>query len=243
MANEARAPETVPKVGGRRHTNRDFEGELRELNEALLAMAGRVEQMIGQATRALLARDAELGAEIRETDRLVNDAEKQIDSMCLKILARRQPMGSDLRLLTRVLKMVTDIERIGDLAVKIGREAVKIAKADRADFGVHPALERMAELVQAMLADALDAFVDRDAKRAWSVIERDDEVDELEEQVCREVLEQIQARPEGLRVGLGVQEATKFLERMGDHATNLAEQVVFLVHAEDIRHPVFTSGS
>ncbi|PRP89965.1 hypothetical protein ENSA5_69060 [Enhygromyxa salina] len=221
----------------RRHTHRDFESELRALNEALLSMAGRVEQMIGQSVRALFARDVAMAHEVRETDRLVNHAEKEIDRMCLRILARRQPMGSDLRFLTRALKMVTDIERVGDLAGSLARQAIGLAKLDRPDLGVHPAIERMAELVRSMLADALDAFVERDTALAHQVIERDKEVNALHDQVCRDVFAHMQARPEVLPVGLHVQEAAKFLERMGDHATNLAEQVVFLVHAEDIRHP------
>ena len=228
---------SVKRAVARRHTHRDFDSELRALNEALLSMAGRVEQMIGQAVRALFARDPAMAAAVREADRLVNAAEKEIDGLCLRILARRQPMGSDLRFLTRALKMVTDIERVGDLAVKIARQAIGLAKLDRPDLGVHPAIERMAEVVRSMLSDALDAFVERDTELARSVIERDIEVNALHDQVCQEVFARMQAEPEVLAVGLHVQEAAKFLERMGDHATNLAEQVVFLVHAEDIRHP------
>ncbi len=221
----------------RRHTHRDFDSELRALNEALLAMGGRVEQMIGQAARALFARDSKLAAEVKEADRRVNDAEIEIDGMVLRILARRQPMGSDLRFLTRALKMVTDIERIGDLAVNLARQAIGLAQLDRPDLPVHSAIERMADIVRSMLSDALDAFVERDTALARSVIERDDQLDALHDQVCEEVLARMVARPEGLAVGLRVQEAARFLERMGDHATNLAEQVVFLVRAEDIRHP------
>jgi len=224
-------------AASRRHTHRDFESELRSLNEALLSMAGRVEQMIAQAVRALFARDVAMAEEVREADRLVNDAEKQIDGMCLRILARRQPMGSDLRFLTRALKMVTDIERIGDLAVNVSRQAIGLAQLDRPDLGVHPAIERMAEIVRSMISDALDAFVERDTELARKVIARDDEVDALHHQVYEEVLARMLAHPDILPVGIHVQEAAKFLERIGDHATNLAEQVVFLVRGEDIRHP------
>ena len=219
----------------RRHTHRGFESELDELNEALLAMGGRVEQMIGQASRALFARDPGIAAQVKLADKPVNEAEITIDQMCLTMLARRQPMGSDLRLLTRALKMVTDIERIGDLAVKVARQAEGLARADRPDLGVHPAIERMAELVREMLSDALDAFVQRSPELAHRVIERDDEVDALHDQVCYEVLALMQEKPGALLVGLHVQEAAKFLERMGDHTTNLAEQVVFLVEGQDIR--------
>lgn len=223
--------------GAKRHVHRDYESELRALKEQLLAMGGRVEQMIGQAARALFARDPEMAAEVREADRLVNDAEIRIDGMVLTILARRQPMGSDLRFLTRALKMVTDIERIGDLAVNMGKQAIDLAELGSPELTVHPAIERMAEVVRSMIADALDAFVERDTELARKVIDRDDEVDELHDQVFEEIMAGMIAKPELLPVGIRVQEAARFLERMGDHATNLAEQVVFLVQAEDIRHP------
>jgi phosphate transport system protein len=222
----------------RRHTHRDFEGELSALNEALLAMAGRVEQMIGLAVRALFERDGAALEHVRNLDRLVNDAEIEIDGMCLRILARRQPMGSDLRLLTRVPKMVTDIERAGDLAVNLAKQAHGLAQIGRRDIGVNPAIERMAAVVRAMLADALDAFVERNPEQARDVIARDDEVDRLQAQVCTEMVERMTAQPDALGVGLHVLESARFLERIGDHATNLAEQVVFLVQAQDIRHPL-----
>jgi len=224
------------RAAARRHSHRGFDSELSAVNEALLAMAGRVEQMIGQAVRALCSRVQGAGTELKAADRIVNEAEMDIDRRCLGIIARRQPMGSDLRFLTRVLKMVTDIERIGDLAVNLAREADGLAAANRPDLGVHPAIERMAAVVRSMLADALDAFVARDTDLARDVVERDDQVDDLLDQICAEVLERMRADPSALMVGLHVQEAAKYLERMGDHATNLAEQVVFLVHAEDIRH-------
>lgn len=221
----------------RRHIHRDFESELQSLKESLLTMGGRVEQMIGMAARALFARDPSMVDEIRATDRLVNDAEIRIDGMVLKILARRQPLGADLRFLTRALKMVTDIERIGDLAVNLAKLSIDLAELGSAETTVHPAIERMAEVVRSMIGDALDAFVDRDTELAHEVISQDDEVDELHDQVYEEVMAVMMTRPAELAVGIRVQEAARLLERMGDHATNLAEQVVFLVHAEDIRHP------
>ncbi|NVB42327.1 phosphate signaling complex protein PhoU [Pseudenhygromyxa sp. WMMC2535] len=240
MASERESRHEDSLVRGaplRRRIHRDFESELRTLNESLLSMAGRVEQMIGQAVRALFAKDANIAQAVREADRLVNAAEIRIDGLVLKILARRQPMGSDLRFLTRALKMVTDIERIGDLAVNLGKQAIDLAELSPHDATVHPAIERMAEVVRAMIGDALDAFVERDAEGAREVIERDDEVDELHDQVYEDVLAQMIAHPEMLPVGIRVQECAMYLERMGDHACNLAEQVVFLVHAKDIRHP------
>jgi phosphate transport system protein len=215
----------------------DFDTQLLGLKEALLAMGGRVEQMIEQAAWALLTRDPTLAAEVKTADRRVNAAEIEIDGMCLQILAQNQPMGSDLRFVTRALNMVTDIERIGDLAVNMARQAMALAELQRPDLPVHTSIEHMAKLVRSMLADALDAFVERDTTLARAVIEQDDEVDALHDRVCKDVLARMLAHPEELAVGLRVLEAARFLERMGDHSTNLAEQVVFLVHAEDIRHP------
>ncbi|MFV8754451.1 phosphate signaling complex protein PhoU [Nannocystaceae bacterium ST9] len=220
-----------------RHIHRDFECELRQLKESLLKMGGRVEQMIGEATRSLLARDVEAADAVVVADRAVNDDEKQIDSLCLTMLAKRQPMGSDLRFITRALKMVTDLERIGDLAVNVARNARDLAELGEPDATVHPAIERMTEVVRELVARALDAFVDRDPELAREVIERDDEVDELHDQIYEETLAQMLADPERLAFGIRVIDSARFLERMGDHACNVAEQVVFLVRGEDIRHP------
>lgn len=222
----------------RREMPDDFDTALLKLKEALLGMGGRVEQMIEQAAWALLTRDPNLASEVKAADRRVNEAEIEIDGMCLAILMRSQPTGSDLRFVTRALKMVTDIERIGDLAVNLARQATVLAELRRPDLPVHTAIEHMAKVVRSMLADALDAFVERDTVLARAVIEHDDEVDALHDRVCKDVLARMLAHPEELAVGLRVLEAARFLERMGDHSTNLAEQVVFLVQAEDIRHPV-----
>lgn len=219
------------------HIHRDFETELRQLRESLLKMGGRVEQMIGEATRSLFARDVEAAAAVVIADRAVNAAEMQIDSVCLTIIARRQPMGSDLRFITRALKMVTDLERIGDLAVNVARHAIDLAELGEPDATVHPAIERMTEVVRGMVALALDAFVDRDPTLARQVIDRDDEVDELHDQVYEETLALMLAQPSRLAFGIHVIDVARFLERMGDHACNVAEQVVFLVRGEDIRHP------
>ncbi len=233
----ARVAEDEDTSGRPRHIHRDFEGELRMLNEALLGMGGRIEQMIGQAARALFAHDVQLAQAVAEADRAVNDAEMQIDSMCLKILARRQPMGSDLRFVTRAMKMVTDIERVGDLAVNVAKRARKLAELGATEATVHPAIERMAELVREMIGEALDAFVERDTELAHKVIARDDEVDALHQQVYSETLERMRSGSASFEYGVHVIEAAAFLERMGDHACNVAEQVVFMVRGEDIRHP------
>src|SRR5215510_10831514 len=173
-------------MGETAHTDRAFEQELRTVRESLLRMAGHVEHMIGQAGQALVERDARLAGEIIDEDQQVNRAEVEIDELCLRILAKRQPVASDLRFVTLAMKMVTDLERIGDLAVNICERAI--------DLGPEPPLKpwvdvpRMASIVQAMVRDAIDAFIAGDAERAQSVVDRDQALDELYTRVFRELL-------------------------------------------------------
>jgi phosphate transport system protein len=216
------------------HTNREYENELKRLRERLLRMAGRVEQMIADSVRALVEQDADLARRTIEADRLVDRAEVETDELCLVILARRQPVASDLRFITLSLKMVTDLERIGDLAVNICERAI--------DLGQEPPLKpwvdvpRMAAIAQGMVRDAIDAFVAGDAERAQSVVDRDASLDELYTRVFRELLAAMLHDASKVERGIHAQSVAKWLERMGDHATNLAEQVVFMVKGKDIRH-------
>jgi len=216
------------------HTDRVYEHELKTLRERLLRMAGRVEQMIADSVRSLVEQDVQLARRTIEADRLVDRAEVETDELCLVILAKRQPVASDLRFITLSLKMVTDLERIGDLAVNICERAI--------DLGREPPLKpwvdvpRMASIAQGMVRDAIDAFVAGDADRAQSVVDRDDELDELYTRVFRELLSTMLHDGSKVERGIHAQSVAKWLERMGDHATNLAEQVVFMVKGKDIRH-------
>lgn len=219
---------------GSRHTDSEFEAELSNLRERLLTMAGRVEQMIAASVRSLVERDSDLARRIIEEDHLVNRAEKEVDHLCLEILAKRQPMASDLRLIQLILKMVTDLERIGDLAANVCKQAVTLnAEPQLAPYVEIP---RMASVVQTMIRDAINAFVAQDDALALAVIARDDEVDELDEKVFRRQLQLMLADPAAVERGIHTQSVAKYLERMADHATNVAEQVVFLVRGQDIRH-------
>jgi phosphate transport system protein len=220
----------------RTHTDREYENQLQELRERLLRMAGVVEQMIVDSVRAVLYQDRELAQATIERDTTVNRLEIDSDELCLLILAKRQPLASDLRFVTLSLKMVTDLERIGDLAVNICERAI--------DLAGHPqpwpwdGIESMARVVRAMIRDAIQAFVDRDVDKAQLVCSRDSEVDKLYWQVFRTVLELMRKQPNSVHDGIHVQSVAKFLERMGDHSTNLAEQVVFMIKGKDIRHMV-----
>jgi phosphate transport system protein len=218
----------------RAHTDREYESQLDELRERLLRMAGVVEQMIVDAVRAALDQNRELAEATIERDTTVNRLEVESDELCLLILAKRQPLASDLRFVTLSLKMVTDLERIGDLAVNICERAI--------DLAGHPQpwpwdnIETMARLVRAMIRDAIQAFVDRDVDKAQRVVERDAEVDKLYWQIFRDALDIMRKQPNSMHDGIHVQSIAKFLERMGDHGTNLAEQVVFMIKGKDIRH-------
>lgn len=217
------------------HTARQYEEELSQVRESLLLMAGRVEQMISRAGQALVDRDAELARETIEEDRAVNRAEVEIDELCLLILAKRQPMASDLRFVTLVMKMVTDLERIADLAVNICERTIDLSKG--ASVVVHAEIPRMTQVVESMVKDAIDAFVNRDSSKAWAVIKRDDEVDELYHRVFEDSLERMRVDPQSVHQLIHVQSVAKWLERMGDHSTNLAELVIFMVEGRDVRHP------
>jgi phosphate transport system protein len=218
----------------RAHTDREYESQLEDLRERLLRMAGVVEQMIIDAVRAALHQDRKLAEATMEHDATVNRLEVESDELCLLILAKRQPLASDLRFVTLSLKMVTDLERIGDLAVNICERAI--------DLAGHPqpwpwdSVEAMGKVVRAMIRDAIQAFVDRDVQKAEAVTARDVEVDKLYWQVFSTALEQMLKQPSSVHDGIHVQSIAKFLERMGDHATNLAEQVVFMIKGKDIRH-------
>jgi phosphate transport system protein len=218
----------------RAHTDREYEGQLEELRERLLRMAGVVEQMIVDAVRAVLDQDRELAKTTIECDITVNRLEVESDELCLLILAKRQPLASDLRFVTLSLKMVTDLERIGDLAVNICERAI--------DLAGHPqpwpwdSIEHMARLVRANIRDAIQSFVERDVDKAQQVCARDAEIDKLYWSVFRTALDLMRKQPNSVHDGIHVQSIAKFLERMGDHGTNLAEQVVFMIKGKDIRH-------
>jgi phosphate transport system protein len=216
------------------HTDRQYESQLRKVGDNLLSMSGCVEQMIADATRALLDGDLELARATIDADRRVNRLEVETDDLCLLILAKRQPLASDLRFITLAMKMVTDLERIGDLAVNISERVLALDGHRPVSTG--PILGRMSEIDQALLREAIDAFVKRDADKAEKVHGRDTEVDRLYLQLCNDVEASIHSDREFLERGMHLQAVAKFLERIGDHVTNLAELVIFLVKGKDVRH-------
>ena len=215
-------------------TDREYDAELHKLHDQLLLMGAKVEEMIANSMRALTERDSELARRMIEFDHQINRLEVEIDDLCLRILAKRQPVASDLRLITIALKLVTDLERIGDLGVNICERVVELNMEPTLKPYVD--LPRMAETVQAMVRDALDAFVQADPERAREVVDRDRVVDAYYGQVFRELLTYMMEDPRNIYRAVRAQSIAKYLERIGDHATNLAEMVIFMVVGKDVRH-------
>ena len=223
------------------HPARPYEQELGAVREMLLRMAGRVEQMIAESGRSLVERDIELARQVIADDQNVNRLELEIDEVCLRFLERRQPLATDLRFVALAMKMVTDLERIADLAVNISERAIDLAKA--AGIVVHPDLPKMSVVVQVMVHDAIDAFVDHDVAKARGVIAQDDVVDDHYHAMFEDILQRMHENPARLGELIHVQSVVKWYERMADHSTNLAELVIFMVEGRDIRHPKLHAGS
>jgi phosphate transport system protein len=219
---------------GREHTNRDYEQELRKLREQILLMGAKVEESITGSIRALTERDTNLAERMIAFDRSINQMEVDIDGLCMQVLARRQPVASDLRFITMALKLVTDLERIGDLGVNMCERVIELNQEP--PLKPYVDLPRMAEDVQGMLHDALDAFVAGDPELAQRVIERDVNIDAYYSQIFRELLTYMMEDVRNIHRATRLQSIAKYLERIGDHATNLAEMVVFMVKGKDIRH-------
>jgi phosphate transport system protein len=211
-----------------------FQKELDELKENLLKMAALVEEALRTGVSSLVKRDSELAKKTFEFEDRINKMEILIDEMCLKLLALRQPMATDLRFITSAMKIVTDLERMGDQAVNISERALSLNQEPQLKPYID--IPRMAEITQSMVKDVLDAFVNRDSKLARSVCERDDLVDGLNDQVMRELLTYMISDPKTTTRAVHLMIVARCLERIADHATNIAEDVIFMVDAIIIKH-------
>jgi phosphate transport system protein len=216
------------------HTSKEFETELRTLRERLCAMGGRCEQQITLAMQALIERDDELARKVIEADEAIDRDESEIDELALQILATRQPVASDLRFITMSLKFVTDLERIGDNAVGIARRALELNHVDALEKA--PDLGKLASLVQKNLRAALDSFVTKDTDRAAAVIQADREIDKRNASMFAELLAHLATDPATVTRVLPLTSVCRYLERIGDHVKNLAEEIVYMVKAQDVRH-------
>ena len=213
---------------------RHFQEELQALKERLLEMGGLAEDRVRLALRALVERDGELVDKVLVGDNDINGLHIEIDDRCFKLLALHQPMAVDLRAIVAAVKINTDLERVGDLAVNIAEAVLRYLR--HAPVKELIDIPRMAEIAQEMLRDALDAYVRRDTAMARNVLNRDDELDMLKTSVFRELLDHMLNDPGTIEPALDLILISRHLERIGDHATNVAEDVIFLVSAKDVRH-------
>src|SRR5215475_13078587 len=218
----------------REHTSKHYEQQLRVLKEKLLLMSHKAEQMISDSIKALVDRRPTLAEEVIDRDDEIDKLEIEIDDLCYEILALEQPVARDLRFIATALKIVRDIERMGDIAVNIaerGRELIQEPELKRLI-----ALPIMTEAAQRMFKESLDAFVNEDAELAERIIQKDRELDDLYEQIFRELLTYMIEDTRNISRALKLIFIAKHLERVGDHSANIAEMVVFMVRGQDIRH-------
>ncbi len=211
-----------------------FQEQLETLKESLLKMAALVEEAINDSVQSLVKRDSDLVQKTMDLEKRINAMDIEIEEMCLTLLALRQPMAIDLRFITAAMKINTDLERMGDQAVNIAERAVSLNQEP--PLKPYIDIPRMAEIVQAMVKDVLDSFVHRDPKLARSVCQRDDLVDGLNNQVFRELLTFMISDPGTIQRAVHVMIISRCLERIADHTTNIAEDVIFMVDARVIKH-------
>ena len=215
---------------------RVFDEELKALKGRILALGGLVEEQVQRSIKALVERDQDLARTTIEEDHLVNRMEVEVDEECVRLIALRQPAAGDLRFLTTAMKIVTDLERMGDLAVDTCERALELN--EEPPLKPYIDIPRMADAAQRMLKESLDAFVNRDAALARKVCRDDDFVDDLNKQVFRELVSFMIEDPHTITRAIRISFISKYLERVADHATNIAEMVVYMVEGKIIRHMV-----
>ncbi|MFH1779031.1 MAG: phosphate signaling complex protein PhoU [Candidatus Omnitrophota bacterium] len=215
---------------------RHFDEELNRLNSQLLRQASLVEEAIAKSIKSLVDRDSNLAQKVLESDEEINMLEIDIDELCLRLLALYQPAAIDLRFITSAMKINSDLERMGDLAVNIAERSLDLVKQPL----LKPLIDipRMAELAQKMVRDVLNAFVNKDAELAREVCRKDDEVDSLDDQVFRELLTYMMQDPKNITRAVDLMLVGRHLERIADHATNIGEDVVYFVKGKTIKHHI-----
>jgi phosphate transport system protein len=216
------------------HTNKQYEEDLRGLRAGLLKMGGLAERQIAEAIDSLVNRNTGQARDTIARDVEVNRMDTEMDERCIRLLALHQPAASDLRFITTGLKITTDLERIGDNAVNICERVVELNQEPQLKPYID--IPRMAEIAQSMVKDSLDAFMRDDTTLAEEVIDRDDEVDQLNYQIYRELLSYMAEDPQTIPRATRILFVSKYLERIADHATNIAEMVVYMVKGRTIRH-------
>jgi phosphate transport system protein len=215
--------------------------DLETLEKRLLYLAALVEDGVRKAIRAVLERSPEMAESVIAGDRQIDEREVEIEEECLRLLVLHHPVATDLRFLAAVLKIDNDLERIGDLAVNIAKRGRTLAASP--PLKVPAEMRTMMEAAMEMLREALDAFVSGDVEKARAVCQRDDVIDRLHKQIARQVIDQMQSNAQAVESGMLVWSVSKALERIGDHATNIAEDVVYMVEGAIIRHGRGASGA
>jgi phosphate transport system protein len=210
-----------------------FDEELRELKEKVLKIGSLVEGAIRDSVKSLVERDSELARKVIEKDRQINALDVEIDEECIRLIALRQPKARDLRFITTAMKITTDLERMGDLAENIAERAIELNQEPQLKPYID--IPRMAEIAEGMVRDSLDAFV-MCSKLPYDVIKKDDEVDNLNAQVFNELLFYMIQDPNTVTRAIKINYVSKYLERIADHATNIAEMVIYMCEGKIIRH-------
>ena len=211
-----------------------FDEELATLKEKILLMGSKVEESIRLAVKSIVDRDSKLARKIIQSDRDINDIEIEIDEICHRLLALHQPMAGDMRFITSAIKINSDLERQGDLAVNMAERALTLNEV--APLKPFIDIPRLASIAQEMVKVSLDSLVNRDPQMARKVCERDDEVDNLNDQIIRELISYMLEDRANIKRALDLILVSRFLERIADHATNVAEDVIYMVEGKDIRH-------
>ncbi|CAI8157120.1 MAG: Phosphate-specific transport system accessory protein PhoU [Cellvibrionales bacterium UBA7375] len=225
----------MPKMSFENHIMTQFDEELEEIRTQLMEMGGKVEQQLKNAIQAVIKADSRLAEEVIKEERLVDEMEVDIDEACILIIARRQPAASDLRFVMMVTKAINDLERIGDEARKIANHAVILSEQDGLSQG-YKEVRHLGDSVSGMLANALDAFARFDVEAAMRTLEEDAQVDLDYKSALRELVTYMMEDPRSISRAINILWVVRSLERIGDHAKNLCEQIVYVVKGKDIRH-------
>jgi len=225
----------MPKMSFENHIMTQFDEELEEIRTQLMEMGGKVEQQLKNAIQAVIKADSSLAEEVIREERLVDEMEVDIDEACILIIARRQPAASDLRFVMMVTKAINDLERIGDEARKIANHAVILSEQDGLSQG-YKEVRHLGDSVSGMLANALDAFSRFDVDAAMKTLEEDAQVDLDYKSALRELVTYMMEDPRSISRAINILWVVRSLERIGDHAKNLCEQIVYVVKGKDIRH-------
>lgn len=216
------------------HTSSQYEKELTEVKENLVYLGALTEKAIREATRSLLERDSDLARQVIEADEEIDNIDEEIEEKCIRLLALRQPTARDLRFITTAIKINGHLERIGDMAAKISEKA--LALNEEPQLKPYIDLPRMAEIAQEMIRKSLDALINEDCNLAYQVRMEDEKVDNLNEQIFRELLTFMMEDPRTTHRALLIMQVSKNLERISDHATSIADTIIYMITGKNVRH-------